>query len=1352
MAFTNGQLAQKISDLIAYWSNFGKEYSNWLGGTVDGGPGSDGRYPLTDYTGTERLVKSPAKLEDDVSGQVSSASASATAAAASAAAALVSENAAAADAALADADRIAAQAAETAASGHASDALNSSVTATAQSNLALTRADAAAASAAAALVSETNAAASEAAAAASAAAAATFDPALFANLNEAETFNELITFTKSDGNAGIIFDVGALYSADIQFRDQATLKALIRWNPDNNTLNFYDRDPSSVVTATLDFDSGDFTSTGWVASTETVEPTAVGAGKSVLSAEFLFLDGKEALDGNDTWLRLNQAGAFSTGVYTPGYLRVDGGVGVGASRTITTSIFDKWEAVANDYAAGHGYTVASMIKEYARFGSAITMDGIVEPGQYGAFGAMINGPVGMTYDPFWVGASASDVTSQLVVPRTASRGLAWRGETSNVYTSWHYAAWTTTAADADLSLYAKLANPSFTGTLNAQRIEIDNLAFDGNTLDLLSGNYFNIQGASDSAGGIRLYNNSAALRAYFYYSATGSGLLNNAGQWNVQFLDNRQSYFYNDMDVAGRIESEGLDLGSALAASATDVSRHLDLYGGTYGMSVISGQMSLVRSGVEHTRIEQDYLRLRSGVGLAINTDDDVVNSYRVIPASVSGGSTSILSTGQIGWQAGNGVYQYYTPGVSAEHRIYASDGSDYLRLQSTVGNQYISSQGSSNLVLRKDGTNGIELNSNGTRFWNQVLYGASNNEFMRDASDGWLRFNNASHYGNGIYTPGSLRVDDDLYKYESAIGRSTYLREMQYNRTGLDAWNFQFSSAVTAGTWYTIATDPSGLDITTTPVGKTGASRAAARFRIWDLDSGQHSFMEFEVSANYGRRPTITILNKSGYGSAVSGIRGIRVVRYSTYNGVAIQVMANQAGTLYYAMQKLHTGGFHGRNWLAETPEANWHVEELNFASLPDSDVRFGVLTGPVNGSDGTFDGIAVGDNHFYPALDNAGGYGWFQNVTGRYGSVEVDGYAGSASSTNWPGYNILGNAAFMWLKDGSRGGIYVDGIAGEWGLQIHRNAQLEAYYNGSIRLATTDAGVDIVSAGTTHLAPQSAGDLRVTSDHGYVDIGAKNTSHAHIYTDRPSFYFNQDIYLDTGHRLVGNDYTRVGSSTKPLHLEEQNVVVIPDGNRGTDQIHFYPWPKGGTLNSNNANETGYCRILFNSTNSLSDSVMGTFEIHGYNYSANSKSDSDGGPWGIVVGGYWYSSENWNYCNVHVLYGNPPFDRVRLGEATAGKYVILGESTTNWNYPQIMLRGMMRGYNTQEMGNEDFTVTISASLPSGWSAEAATDGDFYVGGQVRWDQQSGMNLGGKMTVSTSGPSGGANGDIHFEY
>lgn len=76
--------------------------------------------------------------------------------------------------------------------------------------------------------------------------------------------------------------------------------------------------------------SGDyiFTGTGLVPA----------AGQSRLQRAFLYLDGKEVIDGDDSWLRLNQAAAFGNGIYSPGHLRIDGGLQIGSTTTAGLSI------------------------------------------------------------------------------------------------------------------------------------------------------------------------------------------------------------------------------------------------------------------------------------------------------------------------------------------------------------------------------------------------------------------------------------------------------------------------------------------------------------------------------------------------------------------------------------------------------------------------------------------------------------------------------------------------------------------------------------------------------------------------------------------------------------------------------------------------------------------------------------------------------------------------------------------------------------------------------------------------------------------------------------------------------
>ena len=68
------------------------------------------------------------------------------------------------------------------------------------------------------------------------------------------------------------------------------------------------------------------------------------------------------------------------------------------------------------------------------------------------------------------------------------------------------------------------------------------------------------------------------------------------------------------------------------------------------------------------------------------------------------------------------------------------------------------------------------------------------------------------------------------------------------------------------------------------------------------------------------------------------------------------------------------------------------------------------------------------------------------------------------------------------------------------------------------------------------THLQPQSVGELRVTSDYGYIDLGPKDATYCHIYTDRGSFYMNKPLNVDnattTTTAVLMQGYSNVGGT----------------------------------------------------------------------------------------------------------------------------------------------------------------------------------------------------------------------------
>ena len=96
-------------------------------------------------------------------------------------------------------------------------------------------------------------------------------------------------------------------------------------------------------------------------------------------------------------------------------------------------------------------------------------------------------------------------------------------------------------------------------------------------------------------------------------------------------------------------------------------------------------------------------------------------------------------------------------------------------------------------------------------------------------------------------------------------------------------------SFSVTAGNWYTIATNP--------------GSRAYATFEVWDTTSGQHGSMQFNAGVSYGnQQATITMLGKSWFGSG--GIfNNIRIRGTGTYDTHYLQIYATANGTLFVRM-----------------------------------------------------------------------------------------------------------------------------------------------------------------------------------------------------------------------------------------------------------------------------------------------------------------------------------------------------------------------------------------------------------------------------------------------------------------
>ena len=96
------------------------------------------------------------------------------------------------------------------------------------------------------------------------------------------------------------------------------------------------------------------------------------------------------------------------------------------------------------------------------------------------------------------------------------------------------------------------------------------------------------------------------------------------------------------------------------------------------------------------------------------------------------------------------------------------------------------------------------------------------------------------------------------------------------------------------------------------------------------------------------------------------------------------------------------------------------------------------------------TTTGVRLGDT----------GNGYFQPVSGNYGSIQVDGGAHGG----WEGYSIGGRVVFM--HDNSSGsGIYND-VNNEWMIYCQLNNYVGLYYNGAVKLQTTSGGISVTGS----------------------------------------------------------------------------------------------------------------------------------------------------------------------------------------------------------------------------------------------------------------------------------------------
>ena len=352
--------------------------------------------------------------------------------------------------------------------------------------------------------------------------------------------------------------------------------------------------------------------------------------------------------------------------------------------------------------------------------------------------------------------------------------------------------------------------------------------------------------------------------------------------------------------------------------------------------------------------------------------------------------------------------------------------------------------------------------------------------------------------------------------------------------------------------------------------MGYTGNQDLSSYYRsnggTYSLGSGSHmnlkhttagGFSEFSMSNNNDEKLVIGSIG-SGYTNA--NWAGSRYI-YSTAGELRIKAASNL---------RLYSGGHAHTGNLAVTFDSN---QDAAFTGNISAAGFVGALTGNVTGNaTGNAGGVSktgYGSNNFTFQQTSgafAGYSGWANYYIGNHGD----------GSTYYNTTHIMpfwGAPKYSRLAGGAQSAVY-DYWTSEGVINSDHNINAPIFYdsndtsyylnpastsnlNGLTVNGSLDMTDDSISIDNQKGFSNSGAWTRNQTPHGYIDFGPANTSHAHIYTDRPNFYFNKDL------QVSGQTVYHTG-----------NLPSIPSGNSIID----WTTDQGGTnIHSGNYTNTTY-------------------------------------------------------------------------------------------------------------------------------------------------------------------------------
>jgi hypothetical protein len=283
----------------------------------------------------------------------------------------------------------------------------------------------------------------------------------------------------------------------------------------------------------------------------------------------------------------------------------------------------------------------------------------------------------------------------------------------------------------------------------------------------------------------------------------------------------------------------------------------------------------------------------------------------------------------------------------------------------------------------------------------------------------------------------------------------------------------------------------------------------------------------------------------------------------------------------------------------------------------------------------------------------------------------------------------NIISNGSYIAQADSAAGRWKLgDGVSGDT----------------AIRLNAVSGSIDVVTWGSS----ATEQPLLLNANGAAVGIG----TNAPLSTLSVNGGMAVGTYAGTATASSGNlivsGSVGIGTTTPGTALQVNGAMqtISAAVNHYYNVLSYYPG--SGT-------QTGTLELIMPKYGS---NTMLHIVIKGYDYSGY-------GAWQVIIGGYNYYDHTWHNTSVQYS-GRVPFTQVRLGNNGANDVILLGTTTTTWQYPQIEVAEVIATFGSTTGWGTGWSAALLAS-ESGFANLTTLTPDILAG--------SGGNIGiGTMT------------------